>query len=79
MKNVSEFELGRLFQSLSELLSKVYVARGLVATATVDSCPVEEPLEDHVRELAGLVADSVDDVADRLDRFNEIFEGLNRP
>jgi hypothetical protein len=78
MKNVSEFELGRLFHSLSELLSKVYIARGLVANVT-DSAPAEQLLEDNVGELAALVADSVDDVADRLDRLNEILEGFNNP
>jgi hypothetical protein len=75
MKNVSQSELGRLFQSLSELLSKAYIARGLVTTATVGSRP-EEELGDSVCELASLVADSVDDVVDRLDRFNEILHDV---
>jgi hypothetical protein len=75
MRNDTERELERLFDSLSGLLEHAYAARGSVAAMAGESVAVEYATV-NVRELAALVADMVDDVDERLKRLNVLLSDL---
>jgi hypothetical protein len=75
MRNDTERELDRLFDSLSALLQQAYAARGSVAAVAGDAVPIGY-LTANVRELATLVADVLDDVEGRLKRLNVLLNEL---
>jgi hypothetical protein len=75
MRNDTERELERLFDSLSDLLTHAYAARGSVAAVSGEAV-LAEYLTANVRELATLVADMVEDVDDRLKRLNVLLSEL---
>jgi len=68
-------EMERLDQRLLELARQVAIVRRSLAGAGPDS-GLQDPLDDHVRELTDFVADTLSDVTDRLGRFNDILVEL---
>ena len=76
MRNDTDRELERLFDSLSGLLNHAYAARGSVA-AVAGEAMLADYLTANVRELATLVADMVEDVDERLKRLTVLLGELH--